>query len=407
MLIPARPSFGTDYVHDASGAIQPSLWNGLALLYAPILGHQGGQIIDVSGYKLHASVRGATYIPQSQGLGLLTDTGTEGVLFTAPARLKPTDNVSLVWYGRWIGTPDADTPMVGITNSNADTFPYVSYILDLANPSTKMRFNTAHGGSFAGAIQSGTLSQGVDYVVIGTGTSGRLSLYINGRLDNTNTSTSGAIAYTGTSQLVLGCHHAVTTRVLNAVCYLAAIYTRVLTPTEILQIGADPLLLLRQRSTRHYAVVTTTIPQLSRPNADTTVDNWTDFAGGTTAIYATLDDLVGDTSADADGIQSQLSPTSDVYVAPLSTTVDPSVSSGYVLRYRYGKSAAGGQQVNLTVQLIKDYVSEGTPGTVIASAVHTDIGVFPIAGTLTLSEAECDAITDHAALSVRFLANAP
>ena len=117
-----------------------------------------------------------------------------------------------------------------------------------------------------------------------------------------------------------------------------------------------------------------------------------------------MDETVAD---DADYIRTQLSPTSDVYVTKLSPVNDPLVSDGYVVRYRYGKNSASGQQTDLTVQLRQDYVSEGAQGTLIAQAVHTNIGVFPIAGTFSLSGAEADSVTDHSNLFIRFLANSP
>ena len=404
MVTILRPSWGTGFTRSAGSAAAPDLWTGLALLYAPILGSQGGQLFDLSGYGLHASVGGATYTIGSQGVGLLCATGTQGVVFTAPEFLKVNWS-SLIWYGRFTGTPSANTPMLGVSYSNADASPYIAYLLDVDGVGTGMRSSASRSGFFQGTAAT-PLSIGVDYVTVGTYMANSIKLYVNGIFQSENTNVGGP-TYSATSQVLVGRHQSETSRVLNAQCYLAALYTRTLTACEVAQISADPLILLRQRPIRRYRAPTISIPQLARPNADTTVDNWTDFTGGTTTIYQTLDDTVGDATADADGIQTQLSPTSDVFVAKLSPVFDPLLSTGYVVRYRYGKSAALGQQVNLTVQLWQDYVSEGSPGTLIAEAVHTDIPAFPTVGTLNLTGGESDAITDHANLFIRLLAHAP
>jgi len=144
------------------------------------------------------------------------------------------------------------------------------------------------------------------------------------------------------------------------------------------------------------------MPQFARPSTDTTRDNWEEDDGGTTAIFDQIDESVAD---DGDYIRTVLAPTNDVYVTKLTTLEDPLSSSGHIVRYRYGKDASGGAQIDLTVQLRQGYVSEGSPGTLIASATHTDVGAFPVAGTFTLSGAEADSITDYADLYLRFVAN--
>lgn len=144
--------------------------------------------------------------------------------------------------------------------------------------------------------------------------------------------------------------------------------------------------------------------QFARPDADIVEDGWTEDDGGTTDIFDQIDESIAD---DNDYIMTGLTPTSDVYVCSLSTVEDPQSSSGHVVRYRYGKDAANGDQIDITVQLRQGYVNEGTPGTLIAAATHTNAGAFPQAGSITLSGAEADAITDYADLFLRFVANKP
>jgi hypothetical protein len=125
-------------------------------------------------------------------------------------------------------------------------------------------------------------------------------------------------------------------------------------------------------------------------------------AASGTNLYQSIDETVAD---DADYIQSSAVPSNDVYVCSLSTLEDPVSSTGHVVRYRYRKSAAGGAQIDLTVQLRQGYVNESSMGTLIASATHADITETATSNTLALSGGEADAITDYTALFLRFLFN--
>lgn len=134
--------------------------------------------------------------------------------------------------------------------------------------------------------------------------------------------------------------------------------------------------------------------QFARPDGDTSVGAWATNAGGTTSLFATIDESVAN---DADFVRSELAPNASAYECSLSNIEDPVSSSGHVVRYRYAKDAAGGAQINLTVEL-----RQGT--TVIASATHTNISDTVTAGSITLSGAEADAITDYTDLRLRFIA---
>jgi len=147
------------------------------------------------------------------------------------------------------------------------------------------------------------------------------------------------------------------------------------------------------------------MPQFGRPSTDTTRDNWEEDDGTTTAIFDQIDEVAAD---DGDYIRTGLTPTSDVYVTKLTTLEDPVSSANHIVRFRYGKDAAGGDPIDLTVQLRQGYVSEGTPGTLIATvATLTDIPSGWTAGSYTLSAGEADAITDYTNLYLRFIANKP
>jgi hypothetical protein len=144
--------------------------------------------------------------------------------------------------------------------------------------------------------------------------------------------------------------------------------------------------------------------QFARPSVDTTRDNWEEDDGSTTDIWDQIDESSYD---DADYIRTVLTPTNDVYVTKLTSVSDPLSSINHTVRYRYGKDAAGGDQIDLTVQLRQGYTNEGSPGTLIKEWTHTDIPSGWNAAAQTLSGAEADSITDYSNLYLRFVANKP
>lgn len=147
------------------------------------------------------------------------------------------------------------------------------------------------------------------------------------------------------------------------------------------------------------------MPQFGRPSADTSIGTYTDQVGGTTNIYTTIDET---SPSDADYIRSVAAPANAPYVTKLSNVEDPVSSSGHVIRCRMAKDAAGGATINATVQLRQGYVSEGTPGTLIATIPNTsNISETFTDFTHTLSGAEADAISDYTSLFIRIVANQP
>ncbi|MGL5936026.1 MAG: hypothetical protein ACRCZI_10465 [Cetobacterium sp.] len=144
--------------------------------------------------------------------------------------------------------------------------------------------------------------------------------------------------------------------------------------------------------------------QFARPSVDTFAE-WEEDDGTTSNIFDQINESVAD---DLNFIRTALTPTNDVFVTKLTTVTDPSSSTGHIVRFRYRKDVAAGDQIDLTIQLRQGYVSEGTPGTLIAQTVLTNIdGSAWTPGTFTLSGAEADAITNYADLYFRFIANKP
>jgi hypothetical protein len=140
----------------------------------------------------------------------------------------------------------------------------------------------------------------------------------------------------------------------------------------------------------------------SRPDADVTNEGYVNEAAASSGLFASIDEVAAD---DNDYIVSAAAPTNDVYVCSLSNIADPGVSSGHVVRYRYRKSSAGGASISLVAELRQGYVSEGTQGTLIASAYHSDISSLVSTGQISLSEAEANSITNYNDLFIRFVYN--
>ena len=148
------------------------------------------------------------------------------------------------------------------------------------------------------------------------------------------------------------------------------------------------------------------MPQFGRPSADTNnPGSFTDQAGGAVNIYLTIDEVTAD---DADFIRSPASPASAVYVTALTSVTDPVSSTGHIIRMRTSTDLGAQESIDFTQQLRQAYVSEGTPGTLIASQTRAGVNTTAwTTSTYTLIAAEADAITNYASLYFRFLVNRP
>jgi hypothetical protein len=145
--------------------------------------------------------------------------------------------------------------------------------------------------------------------------------------------------------------------------------------------------------------------QFARPDTDTTLGNFQEDDGTTTAIYDQIDESSAD---DADYIRSPTSPASEVYVCRLSDVTDPALSTGHVMRMRTSCDVASQETLDFTQQLRQGYTNEGSQGTLIASQSRNGVSSDTwTTSSYTLSGAEADAITDYTALFFRFVINKP
>jgi len=143
--------------------------------------------------------------------------------------------------------------------------------------------------------------------------------------------------------------------------------------------------------------------QFLRPDDDfANPGSWQDDGGGAVDIFEAIDEEI---VADGDYVRSPLTPSSDVYVAGLSSGEDPALSTGHELRVRYAKSASGGAQIDITAELREGYVNEGSQGTLIKQRVYSDVSDSFTTDDYTLSAGEADSITDYTDLFLRLVAN--
>lgn len=145
--------------------------------------------------------------------------------------------------------------------------------------------------------------------------------------------------------------------------------------------------------------------QFARPNADTTLGNYTDEGGGTTSIFQSIDEA---SANDTDFIQSPTSPVNEVYVCALSSVNDPLSSSGHTIRMRTSTDQDAEESLDFTQELRQGYTGEGAQGTLIASQSRTGVSSTTWqTDAYTLSAGEADSITDYSDLFLRFNINVP
>ena len=124
--------------------------------------------------------------------------------------------------------------------------------------------------------------------------------------------------------------------------------------------------------------------QFSAPSADVSTGAWGPTSG--VSLYAMIDEA---DPSDADYIRTATP--GDVCVVALEAATDPGVSTGHVVSYRIMGDGSSGLQVSL--------MQGGTP---IASWTHDPAPADWTTYVQTLSSGEADAITDYAALRLRF-----
>ena len=135
--------------------------------------------------------------------------------------------------------------------------------------------------------------------------------------------------------------------------------------------------------------------------------NWTTDTGSTDpGDLATA--IGGEDTNDETYARSEESPSASPMVWKFTNAQAPDSSTDpHVVTVRIRKDESGGDKIDLTLELREGYTSEASPGTLIASESFTDLSENIAESTLTLTQAESEAITDWAALYGRVVANVP
>jgi len=258
----------------------------------------------------------------------------------------------------------------------------------------RVRFGvTTSGGNATTTSPIGSLVVGEWATWVGTWDSTTLRIYKDGTETSTAASPSGALDPIPSAFYVLG-RGVGTDESPECACEWAMAWDRALSAAEVRRLHLGPYAMIRSPWPLRDRLAP--LPaQKATPIADIAAGTWTTQAGGTTNLYATIDEDVVD---DADYVRCALSPVADdVYEADLATIDDPRTSSGYVATYRAWKDAVGGDAIRLQVDLVENT-------TVRATWVHADLSTTPTTYQQTLTAVEADNLVDHGNLRLRFSA---
>jgi hypothetical protein len=94
----------------------------------------------------------------------------------------------------------------------------------------------------------------------------------------------------------------------------------------------------RPRPRRRFFYSSGLAPQLVRPVSDVSAGAWTTESGGTSNLYASIDET---SASDSDYIRSEVSPSTSAVRIRLASVSDPGVNTGHILRYRLGVDGSG------------------------------------------------------------------
>jgi hypothetical protein len=141
--------------------------------------------------------------------------------------------------------------------------------------------------------------------------------------------------------------------------------------------------------------------QTARPEADTLSQSYVNQSAGTTNLYQTVDET---TASDTDYVASPADPAAAVYVTRLSDVSNPQTWTNHDIRYRIARS--GPSLLSLLVELRQSYVSEASPGTLIASW-NNDLSTTATTYTQRLTNTQGQLITDYTKLFLRFVSGVP
>jgi hypothetical protein len=145
----------------------------------------------------------------------------------------------MYWRGNQLAVPDPNTPYIYTTYDDAANIPYAVLGI-IANQSQQWAIQSNNGaGSWINDTNSTTITTGPhDYLVtLITGNNA-----FNGYLDGSHEIVAQGLspATTATSSFSIASFYSITTRVLNAITHMAAVWQRQLSAQEALWLHLDP-----------------------------------------------------------------------------------------------------------------------------------------------------------------------
>lgn len=151
--------------------------------------------------------------------------------FWTPAAMG--DRLSVVWVGRALDSSTETIEYAGFTHSGADVNPYVRLTLSASGSTVRLAVNDNGSLITQNLFPWSTISGRVHTVVVTTGR----QVWLNGSLNWSGSAVTPSSA--STSRFGVG-HPTVPTRNPKQECHAAYGYTRILTPSDVAWITAEP-----------------------------------------------------------------------------------------------------------------------------------------------------------------------
>lgn len=167
----------------------------------------------------------------------------------APAYLRPTAAVSVLWRGRIFGNGvRTDNPgLLTCFYTTTNSVPFLSYGLHRPAGSTTAIAMFWNNGSFQSLTSSAVITNGALHTFVGSlalgGGSGAAQIYASGVSVASGTPSAGTIGY-GTAQLIVGAHISTTSNYVEAGFHVGAVWNRGLSAGEAARISAAPYSIL-------------------------------------------------------------------------------------------------------------------------------------------------------------------
>ncbi len=242
-ILSPKPSYGTGYARNAQESAWPQLWDGLVGAWVPSLGNTGGRLLDRSGRGNHGTISSATWTMTPRGTMLDYDETNDYVTLPALAFTTALSVVALVYMDEESdSTAGIVTKYVG-QDENERSWGLVAQTsgIPAVALSSDGTLQAANNTAATTDIRSGWHHLAFTYRA-GDAT----TIYVDGEQEGTNGTTPASL-HQSSKAVLLGLQHYdagdsnYETALFNGRIGSVALYSRVLTPSEIQHLYRDPL----------------------------------------------------------------------------------------------------------------------------------------------------------------------